>query len=186
MFTNLKKVFGGFFVFSVFIGCVSQPLTKSVINDIGIEDINRFQYYISDNIILTATERIREPSIDNKGTAKIRDSSFRDIIIISKNTMGVLMDSKIDETGLLVLEICFEEKAADIDKRITFKQAGPGLQHNFYVTYTDPQKKLMQYGDKEFALETKTGERVYLKIKIDKKEIEQERIRRVKGRKVEN
>jgi len=186
MFNNLVKVFGGFFVLSFFIGCATQPLTKNIINEIGIEDIDRFQYYISDDIALIATERIREPNVDNKGTAKIRESSFRDIIIISKNTMGVLIDSMTDENGLLILEICFEEKAADIDKRLIFKQDGPGFQNNFFVTYTDPKRRVLQYGDREFALETKVGERVYLKIKIDKKEIEKERIRRVKGRKVEN
>jgi len=186
MFNKHIKVFGVFFIFSFFIGCATQPLTRNIINEIGIDDISRFQYYTSADIVLTATEKVREPNIDNKGTAKIRESSFRDIVIISKNTMGVLMDSSTDEYGLLILEICFEEKAEDTDKRIIFKQDGMGLQHNFYVMYTDSKKRLLQYGDREFTLATRSGERVYLQVKIDKKEIETERVRRVKGRKVEN
>lgn len=186
MFIDVRKIFAGIFLSFLFIGCMTQPLTKNVMNDIGVDNIDRFQYYTSADITLTATETIREPSVDKKGTAKIKESSFRDIIIVSKNTMGVLMDSRIDDNGLMILEICFEENPRDSDKRLIFKQDGPGLEHYFYIVYTDPRKRLLRYGDREFTLETRSGERVYLNIKIDKSQIEKERVRRVKGRRVEN
>jgi hypothetical protein len=161
-------------------------MTKNVINDIGgIGDLKKFQYYISANVVLTATERITEPDFDKRGTANITEISYRDVVIISKNTMGVLMDSSSDESGLLTLEICFEEKAADSDKRVVFKQDGTGLERKFYVVYTEPQKRILKYGDVEYSLETNTGERAFLNVKIDKSKIEKERIRRVKGRRVE-
>jgi hypothetical protein len=84
----------------------------------------------------------------------------------------------------MVLEICFEEKAADSDKRIVFRQAGSGLEQKFYVVYTDSQKRILKYGDMEYSLETNTGERPFLEIKFDKSQIEKERVRKVKGRKV--
>ena len=183
---DLKKTLMGILVSVFLAGCVTQPLTKNVINDIDIGDIDRFQYYTSAEIRLTATERIREAAIDKKGTAKTRESAYRDIIIIGKNTKGVLMDSRTDDIGLLILEICFEENVQDSDKRIIFKQDGPGLDHRFYVAYNDPRKRLLQYGDREFTLETWSAERVYLNIRIDKSQIEKERIRHVKGRRVEN
>jgi len=183
---NLVKTLMGILVSVFLAGCVTQPLTKNVLNDINIDDINRFQYYTSAKIRLTATERIREATIDKKGIAKTRESAYRDIIIIGKDTRGVLMDSRTDDDGLLILEICFEEKAQDNDKRIIFKQEGPGLEHRFYVVYSDPRRRLLQYGDREFMLETGSGERVYLYIRINKSQIEKERIRRVKGRRVEN
>jgi hypothetical protein len=161
-------------------------MTKNVINDIGgMEDIRKFQYYISANVVLTATERITEPNFDKRGTASVKEISYRDVVIISKNTMGVLMDSRTDDSGLLTLEICFEEKAVDSDKRIIFKQEGPGLERKFFIVYTDPQKRVLKYGDIEYSLETKTGERAFLNVRIDKSKIEKERIRRVKGRRVE-
>ena len=184
---DLKKTLMGILVSVFLAGCVAQPLTKNVINDIDIDDIDRFQYYTSAEIRLTATERIKEAIIDKKGAAKTRESAYRDVIIIGKNTKGVLMNSRTDEDdGLLVLEICFEEKAQDSDKRIIFKQEGPGLNHRFIVVYNDPPKRLIQYGDREFKLETDSGERVYLKVRIDKSKVETERVRRVKGRQVEN
>jgi hypothetical protein len=70
--------------------------------------------------------------------------------------------------------------------RIIFKQEGPSSEHKFYVVYTDPRRRVLQYGDREYSLESRTGERVFLNVKIDKSQIEKERIRRVKGRKVEN
>jgi hypothetical protein len=185
----IKKIYiiGLLTILMAFSGCASQqPMTKNVINDIGgIIDINRFQYYMSSDIRLTATERVREPNVDRSGTARVREIAFRDIVIINKSTMGVLMDSSMDENGLMILEICFEEKPADSDKRIIFKQEGLGLEHKFYVVYTDPRRRIIKYGDVEYSLETKKGERAFLEIRINKKEIEEERIRKVKGRKVE-
>jgi hypothetical protein len=186
MIRKKPSIFGVLIIAILFIGCASQPMTKSVINDIGgLLDINRFQYYVSSDIRLTATERVREPNIDKKGSASVKETAFRNIVIISKNTMGVLMDSKTDEDGLMILEICFEENAADSDKRIVFKQEGPGLEQKFYVVYTEPRKRLLNYGGTEYGLETNTGERPFLAIKLNKKEIEQERVRKVKGRRVE-
>ena len=186
MLTEIKKALTGVFFSFVFIGCATQPLTQKLINDIGVDDIDRFQYYISADIVLTAVERIREPNVDNRGTARIKESSYRDVVIISKNTMGVLMDSSMDENGIVILEICFEESASDSDKKIVFKQDTPGLERNFYMAYTDPRKRSLQYGNREFLVEIKAGERVYLNIKVKKSEIEKKRIRHVRGRKVEN
>jgi hypothetical protein len=182
----MKTAFAGVVVFFLFVGCASQPLTQAVINDIGIDEIDRFQYYISTKVVLTAIEKVREPNIDKKGTASIKETSFRDIIIIDKNTMGVLMDQHRDDDGFLILEICFEEKPQDSDKRLIFRQDSPGLERFFYLFFTDSRKRLLSYGDREYILDTSSGERVYLKIKVDKSLIEKERIRRVKGRRVSN
>jgi len=183
---NISKFIIGFFIAFLFIGCVTKPLTKNVINDIGIDDISRFQFFTSAEIRLTALERIREPNINRQGAARVKESAFRDIVIINNNTMGVLMESRTDDDGLLILEICFEENAADSDKRITFKQDGPGLEHRFHVMYTDSRKRSLKYGDREYSLETKTGDRVSLNIRIDESRIEKKRTRWVKGRRVEN
>jgi hypothetical protein len=92
---NLFRLFTVLLPAMLLAGCASQPLTKSVINDVGgVTDIDRFQYYASAEIRLTATERVREPEVDRKGSVSVRETAFRDIVIIGKNTMGVLMDSK--------------------------------------------------------------------------------------------
>ena len=101
MIKSIKIIFTVFFTAILFIGCMTKPLTKNVINELGINDINRFQFYTSTDITLTATEKVREQNINKQGTAKIKETSYRDIIIISKNTMGVLMDSRTDENWTL-------------------------------------------------------------------------------------
>jgi hypothetical protein len=185
MVNTIKMFFAGV-VFSLLMGCASQPFNLAVVNEVGIEDIGRFQYYISTKVTMTAAERVREPDVDKKGTASIKETSLRDIIIINRNTKGVLMDQRRDDDGLLFLEICFEEKAQDGDKRLIFRPDSPGLERNFYLLYNDLRKRVVPYGDREYTLDTRSGERVYLKIKVDKSLIEKKRIHRVKGRKVEN
>jgi hypothetical protein len=178
---SVFRFFPVFLSVILLVGCANQPITKNVVNDVGgVMDIDRFQYYTSADIRLTAVERVRESEVDRKGSVTVRETAFRDVIIISKNTMGVLMESRTDEDGLMVLEICFEEKPADSDKRVVFKQDGPGLEQKFYVVYTDPRKRVLKYGDAEYGLETNTGERAFLKIKFDKSRIEKERVRIVR------
>jgi hypothetical protein len=166
----------------VFIGCNTlQPMTKNVVSDVGgITEINKFQYYVSSAIELTATEIVKESDFNKQGSAKIKETAFRNIVKIGALTMGVLMDSHIDDDGIMTLEICFEEKATDGDKRILFKQDGTGLEHKFYIVYTDPRKRILQYGNNSYSLETSKGERVFLKIKIDKSKIEKKRVHRAK------
>jgi hypothetical protein len=173
---------------SLFVGCSSfQPMTKNVVSDVGgISEINKFQYYTSAAITLTATEVVKEPNFNKQGSANVKEIAYRNIVKIYGFTMGVLMDSYIDDDGKLTMEICFEENPADSDKRIVFKQDGLGAENKFYVVYTDTRKHIITYGGKDYSLSTQKGERVYLKIVIDKRKIEKERIRRVKGRKVEN
>jgi hypothetical protein len=59
------------------------------------------------------------------------------------------------------------------------------LENKFYIVYTDPRKRILQYGNDSYSLETSSGERAFLKIKIDKSKIEKERVHRAKGRRVE-
>ncbi|GMO46566.1 MAG: hypothetical protein Ta2B_28190 [Termitinemataceae bacterium] len=183
---NRKLIFILFSLAPLFISCNTFPMTKNVVSDVGgISEINKFQYYVSSDIWLTATEIVKEKDFNKAGAAKIKETSFRDIVRIGANTMGVLMDSRIGDDGMMLLEICFEEKASDSDKRIIFKQDGTGLEQKFFISFTDPRKRILKYGTNDYSLETTTGERAFLKIQIDRSKIEKERVRRVKGRKVE-
>jgi hypothetical protein len=171
----------------LFVGCGTlKPMTKNVVGDVGgITEINKFQYYTSSGISLTATEIVKEPNFNKQGSANVKEIAYRNILTISKFTMGALMDSHIDDDGKMILEICFEEKAEDSDKRLLFKQDGLGLESKFYLVYTEPRKGIVRYGSSDYNVETKSGERIYLIIKFDKTKIEKERIRKVKGRKVQ-
>ncbi|GMO12644.1 MAG: hypothetical protein Ta2A_22660 [Treponemataceae bacterium] len=172
---------------SLFTGCATlRPMTKGAVSDVGgITEIHRFQYYVSPAIELTATEVVKEANINKSGAASVKEIAYRNIVKIDNFTMGALMDSRIGDDGLMTLEICFEEKASDSDKRLSFKQDGLGFENKFYIVYKDPQKRILKYGNSEYSLETRTGERAYLKIDLDKKKIEKERVRRAKGRKVQ-
>ena len=170
------------FVLQIFCGCVTRSFSRNVINEVGIDNISRFQFYLSSRIKLNAAENILNPNIDDKGAAKITETAYRDIIIIDMNAMGALMDMYTDDDGLLILEICFEAAAEDGDKRIIFKQGGPGPEQYFYISYKDPVKKILDYGDREYSLKTRTDKLVYLNVRHDKKQIDKDRVRRAKGR----
>jgi hypothetical protein len=51
--------------------------------------------------------------------------------------MGVAIEKSFDEENNLILEVCFEE---DDNKRIVFKQDGPGADRKFVSVNYSPHK----------------------------------------------
>jgi hypothetical protein len=98
--------------------------------------------------------------------------------------MGAVLNSYFDEDNLQVWEICFEEN--DDSKRLIFKQAGPGLDHKFYLLYTEPQRRIIDYGGEPYVVSYSGGERPFLRIKIIKELRERVNTRRARGRRVQN
>jgi hypothetical protein len=167
-------------------GCASvKPITQNIINDIGgYNEINKFQYYLSTKIILNDAERVRnQQNISKYGSASITDTIYKNKIIIRKNTMGVLINSKMENENDLELEICFEE---DDNKKIIFRQQGPGSDRKLYIVYDDPVGRTINYGGELYKVEYSGQERPYLRVKVYKRLSERTKLRWVRGRRVKN
>lgn len=167
-------------------GCASvKPITPNIIDDIGgYNEINKFQYYLSAKLVLTDAERVRnQQNISKYGAAAIKDTIYRNKIIIRKNTMGVLINSGVENENALELEICFEE---DDNKRIRFRQQGPGLDRKLYIVYDDPVGRIINYGGELYRVDYRGQERPYLRVKVYKRLHEKTKTRWVKGRRIEN
>jgi hypothetical protein len=173
-----------FFVLIIIIsGCYSKPITQNIINDVGgNSEVKKFQYYVSTTLELTNTNRTREKNINKTGSASITETVYNDRIIISKSTMGAALESYLDDNNNLVLEICFE---ADDDKRITFKQNGPGQDRRFYLQYQNQFDKTIIYGEETYTVNF-SGDQPYLMININRQSKEQTRIKWATGRRVQN
>ncbi|MDR3115381.1 MAG: hypothetical protein LBU25_07665 [Treponema sp.] len=168
-----------------FIGCSSiKPITQNIINDVGgNSEIEKFQYYVSSRLVLNDAKKIRDQqSITKYGTAAITDVVYRNRIIISKNTMGIALNSFRDEKDNLTLEICFEEND---NRRITFKQDGPGSDRKFYIVYQDPFSRIINYGGELYTVDY-SGDRPYLKVKIYKQLKQKTKTKWASGRRVQN
>jgi hypothetical protein len=110
----------------------------------GNAEIGKFQYYVSTKLLLDDAEKIRDQqNISKYGTAAITDVVYRNRIIISRYTRGVVLDNYLDEKNNLILEVCFGE---DDSKRILFKQEGPGQDRKLYLVYQDVFNRTINYG----------------------------------------
>ncbi|MDR1211192.1 MAG: hypothetical protein LBK40_03055 [Spirochaetaceae bacterium] len=166
-------------------GCAStKAVTQNSINDLGgHEELSRYQFYLSANITLNDAEPYREQKSANvMGTMTIRDVVVRNKIKISKRVMGAILNSYIDTDNLEVLEVCFEEN--DDAKRLFFKQAGPGLDHRYYLLYTEPARRIIDYGGDPYVVTYSGGDRVYLRIKIMRRVTEKVNTRSARGRRI--
>jgi hypothetical protein len=179
------KLFLPVFLAAALSGCAStKAVTQNSINDLGGHDeLSGYQFYLSANIVLNDAEPYREQRSANvMGTRTIRDVVVRDKIKISKRTMGAVLNSYIDSDNLEVLEVCFEEN--DDAKRLFFKQAGPGLDHRYYLVYTEPVRRIVDYGGEPYVVSYSGGDRVYLRIKILRRTTEKVNTRSAKGRRI--
>jgi len=149
----------------------------------GSGEMSKYQFYFSANITLNDAEPLREQQNSNTlGAFAIKDTVVRNRIKISKNAMGVILNSYTDADNLLVVEICFED---DDSKRIFFKQAGPGMEHKFFVIYKEPRKRIIDYGGEPYVLSYSGGEPPFLRIKILRQKNEKINTRWVRGRRVQ-
>jgi hypothetical protein len=168
-----------------FIGCSSiRPITQNIIQDIGGNaEIEKFQYYVSSRLVLNDAKKIRDQqNITKDGTAAITDILYRNRVIISKNTMGIVLNTFRDEKDNLTLEICFEE---DDNRRIVFKQDGPGSDKKFYIVYEDVFSRIINYGGALYTVDY-SGDRPYLKVKIYKQLKQKTKTQWASGRRVQN
>ncbi|MDR1211660.1 MAG: hypothetical protein LBK40_05450, partial [Spirochaetaceae bacterium] len=135
------------------------------------------------NITLNDAEPYREQKSANvMGTMTIRDVVVRNKIKISKRVMGAILNSYIDTDNLEVLEVCFEEN--DDAKRLFFKQAGPGLDHRYYLVYTESARRIIDYGGDPYVVTYSGGDRVFLRIKIMRRVTEKVNTRSARGRRI--
>jgi hypothetical protein len=166
-------------------GCAStRVISQNTITDMGgIEEIQKYQFYVSANLTLQDAEPFREQeNYQMFGTAAVKDRVVINKIKIGKRSMGALMHAYTDSDNMLVLEVCFE--ADDDLKRLRFRQDGPGLDRRFYLTYTEPQKRILGYGDSSYIASYSGSERPYLIMKFYKSRKETVRTRTVKGRRI--
>jgi hypothetical protein len=182
---NLKTIGFILTVFIILSSCSSiRPITQSIINDVGgNSEIEKFQYYVSTQLTLNDAKKIRDQqNVTKSGAAAITDIVYKNRIIISGLTMGVVLNSFMDEKGYLNLEVCFE---ADDNKRITFRQDGPGSDRKFYIVYQDPFGKIINYGGDLYTVEHR-GDKPYLKVKVNKQLKQKTKTKWVTGRRVQN
>jgi len=175
------------FILAVFIltGCSeTKPITQNIINDVGGNtEIEKFQYYVSTQLILNDAKKVRDQqNVSRTGTASITDTVYKTRIIISELTMGAALSSFVDDKGYLTLEVCFEE---DDNKRITFKQDGPGSDRKFYIVYQDTFSKTINYGGELYTVDYR-GDRPYLKVKVYKQLKQKTKTKWASGRRVQN
>jgi hypothetical protein len=75
-------------------------------------------------------------------------------------------------------------RSNDDAKRLLFKQAGPGLDHRYYLLYTEPQRRIVDYGGEPYVVSYSGGDRVFLRIKIMRRTTEKVNTRSAGGRRI--
>lgn len=134
--------------------------------DISVAMVERYQYYISEDLELSAGEpvvRLRPWFLGLFGN-KIEVYS-RDLVRLKKGLKGVAMDVYTErESNLLVLDVCFESKPEDVDKRLRFKQAGSNTSNVFYLVLDGADERVIKYGDRYYNVSFPTANLPFLLV----------------------
>lgn len=121
-------------------GCASRslaPFTEEAfsIYNLGKEDLEKIQFYISHTVVLTTVSETKESSISMTNRILLRDATYIDKIIIKRKTPGI-----ITRKGLYYLEVSFEP-----DLSLRFGAMNNG-------TYA-LEGTTVRYGDQDYEVE---------------------------------
>lgn len=152
----------------ILISCYpAKPMTKKIDRAASlVGEINKFQYYVSRNIVLTKTN---DPDIigeiKTKGSLKVTKN--KDVIQITSSTCGALLKTTTSNRDNKVFHIAFE---ADNDNCLRFEQNRSGSEQKLYLQYDIPHKHAVIYGGDVFVVEWSGAENLNkskLQAKID-------------------
>ena len=137
--------------FIVFITSCSlaKPMTYNIDRQASrVGSIDKFQYYVSRNIVLTRAEATNfEGNVNSKGSLKITRN--RDVVQVTSGTSGVLLKTEFLD-GFKVYYIAFE---ADNDNCLKFKQIKNGSEEKIYLCYDNPENNRVLYGGEWYDVE---------------------------------
>lgn len=126
----------------------SDTLIKYDINDDeSLGNLMKFQFYISRDIVLTATSKSTSSDIGTTGQASTSISVSKDVKEIFSSTPGVALDIKKTVNGGYLIGIAFE---ADNDNLLWFYY-NPAIEQYTFLNY-DRETNETDYGDKRYKV----------------------------------
>jgi hypothetical protein len=151
---SMKNIFTLYWLFPLSIvlmmssGCASIiKVTKDTVNEVGIDNANKFQYYVSKRITLSLVAANTETTI--QGGQLVRDSrTARNKITIRGRLPGVVRNlyTLPDNRGY-GLRVAFEKRADQ--PTLSFGPYNDGV---YRLLYTDSERNIVTYGDKRYRV----------------------------------
>jgi len=157
------------------------PITDSVITELGgINNMPKFQYYISKTITLGFGVGDMEPIIE-EGQLLRRGAVARDAVIIQENTPGLVRSNRLRANGALgfLLDVAFED--FDGDPVIQFGKYREGIGEKYYIIYNNPDNRVIEYGGVIYTVSYEGDEPPYLLTKVRESAADEKSARKASG-----
>ncbi|MDR1029581.1 MAG: hypothetical protein LBL76_01760 [Treponema sp.] len=172
-------------ILMVFVGCASNiPITKNVIQEVGIDNTPEFQYYVSKTITLRLVAQKRETIIED-GQLIRRSSTERSTIVITGSLPGLTRgyqprkDGEGNPLDGHEIKIAFENYEGN--PVIWFGQYRTGSEEKYYILYNDDSNRIIKYGNEFYSVHYRGDEPPYLRIKMKQSARKKEQSRRASG-----
>jgi hypothetical protein len=137
----------------------AKPVLYKDINDVGIEEAKRYQYYISKAVKLELAEPPNDTSssINSQGHLVKEIHNTSQVVNIAKYTAGGLI-SYIPQTQSrplpegLILNVTFADNKSPELPTIPFARVRNGPDDKYYIRYSDADKHTIQYGNHTYTV----------------------------------
>lgn len=166
---------------TVFSGC-TVPMTKEIINDVGVNNTTQFQCYISESIVLSLATRDNKTEIVDGRLIK-SSKTAREKIVIPANLPGLVRKGYERGNGDgFQLDVAFENYEGN--PVLSFGQYYAGAKEKYFLLYDDNKNRLVKYGNDSYKVTYNSGKVPYLEIKKKQSSQESAKSRRAKGLKL--
>jgi hypothetical protein len=165
---------------------ISVPMTPMLIQEVGVENMVKFQYYLSKDITLQSQRFSQNDIIFRRGVAIRVNKDVKDVIEFDKEVSGVATISTLTQAMFVnyqALAIEFEE---DPGKKLYFAAPLADPESRFEILFHDNNVEgIIIYGENEYRAFYKGADKPFLMVKVGRNVISEDLYRKVVGRAIE-
>jgi hypothetical protein len=142
------------------------PITDSIITELGgVNNMPKFQYYISKTITLRLGVGDMEPIIE-EGQLLRRGAAAREAVIIQENLPGLVRSNgpRTNDALGFFLDVAFEDY--DGDPVIQFGKNREGIGEKYQIIYHNATNRVIEYGGVIYTVSYEGDEPPYLLMMV--------------------
>jgi hypothetical protein len=166
---------------------ISVPMTPELIQEVGVENMVKFQYYLSKDLTLQSQKFSQDDFVFRRGVAIRVNKDVKDVVEFDKTTSGVATVNTLTQAKFVNYQALGIEFEDDPAKKLYFAAPLADPEGHFEILFHDNNVEgIIIYGGNEYRTFYKGDDKPYLMVRVGRNVISEDLYRKVVGRAIED